>query len=71
MNRPGWWRGRPIRDDRRRALVDLTAEGRGALEDDRHRREGWLAEAIAADLSPAERTTLREALGLLERLAER
>src|SRR5437588_11819409 len=35
----------PDPGDRRRALVELTDEGRAALEADRRRREGWLARA--------------------------
>ena len=61
---------RPDPDDRRRALVELTAEGKGALEADRRHREGWLARAIAEDLSPEEQDVLREAVELLRRLAE-
>src|SRR5271170_2052557 len=34
-------------DDGRRMLVDLTDEGRRALAEERRRREGWLAEALA------------------------
>ncbi|HUA45298.1 MAG TPA: MarR family winged helix-turn-helix transcriptional regulator [Solirubrobacteraceae bacterium] len=61
---------RPDPDDRRRALVMLTASGRTALEEDRGRRQGWLAGAIAEQLSPAEREVLREAVELLRRLAD-
>ncbi|HEU4978643.1 MAG TPA: MarR family transcriptional regulator [Solirubrobacteraceae bacterium] len=61
---------RPDPDDRRRALVELTAEGRAALEEDRRHRDGWLARAIAEDLSPEEQRLLRDAVGLLRRLAD-
>jgi DNA-binding MarR family transcriptional regulator len=61
---------RPDPGDRRRALVELTEHGRTVLREDRRRREGWLAQAIADDLSVEEQMVLREAAGLLRRLAE-
>lgn len=62
-------RGDP--EDRRRMLVSLTPAGRSTLEQDRRRREGWLAQAIAEDLSPEEQRVLIEASTLLRRLAEK
>jgi DNA-binding MarR family transcriptional regulator len=62
---------RPDPDDGRRALVELTDEGRAALEADRRARDGWLAQAIERDLSPREQDVLRDAVELLRRLAER
>jgi DNA-binding MarR family transcriptional regulator len=59
---------RPDPDDRRRTLVELSEAGRDALERDRRHREGWLARAIAEELSEEEREVLGEAVGLLERL---
>jgi DNA-binding MarR family transcriptional regulator len=61
---------RPDPDDKRRALVELTEHGRSALGEERRRREGWLAEVISDDLSPDEQAVLREAAGLLRRIAE-
>ena len=61
---------RPDPGDRRRALVELTAQGRDALEADRRHRVGWLARAIDDDLSPEEQAVLAEAVELLRRLAE-
>jgi DNA-binding MarR family transcriptional regulator len=61
---------RPDPLDRRRALVSLTDQGREALEADRRHREGWLAGAIAEDLSGEEQEVLRHAVELLRRLAE-
>jgi DNA-binding MarR family transcriptional regulator len=61
---------RPDPGDRRRALVDLTDEGRAVVYADRRHREGWLANAILADLSAEERALLADAVGLLRRLAE-
>jgi DNA-binding MarR family transcriptional regulator len=61
---------RPDPGDRRRALVELTAQGRAALDEDRSHREGWLSEAIAA-LAPAEQAVLAEAVVLLRAIGER
>ncbi len=61
---------RPDPDDRRRQLVELTAQGSERLYEDRRRRIGWLAEAIGSDLSDEEQDTLESALPLLHRLAE-
>jgi DNA-binding MarR family transcriptional regulator len=56
--------------DGRRTLVELTDEGLATLEADRRQREGWLARAIAEDLSAQEQRVLAEALGLLRRLSD-
>lgn len=61
---------RPDVTDRRRTLLELTDAGRGALEEDRGRREGWLAGAIAGGFSPEEQQVLAQAVRLLERLTE-
>lgn len=56
--------------DGRRILVELTEQGRRTLAADRLQREGWLARAIAEDLSTPEQRVLMQALALLRRLAE-
>jgi DNA-binding MarR family transcriptional regulator len=56
--------------DGRRILVALTEQGRETLEADRRTREGWLARAIAEDLSSQEQQVLLRAIALLRRLAE-
>jgi DNA-binding MarR family transcriptional regulator len=61
---------RPDPYDRRRALVELTAHGREVLAQDRRRRVGWLAGAIADDFTPREQEQLGGAIELLRRLAE-
>ena len=61
---------RPDPDDRRRAIVELTEQGSETLYTDRRRREGWLAQAIAEDLTPQEQALLGDAVELLRRLAE-
>ncbi|HEX3512064.1 MAG TPA: MarR family transcriptional regulator [Solirubrobacteraceae bacterium] len=61
---------RPDPGDGRRTLIELTARGRDALAADRRKRDGWLAGAIAAELTPADQRLLARALVLLQRLAE-
>jgi DNA-binding MarR family transcriptional regulator len=56
--------------DGRRILVELTEQGREILEADRREREGWLARAIAEDLSVQQQRLLADAVLLLTRLAE-
>jgi DNA-binding MarR family transcriptional regulator len=56
--------------DGRRILVELTEQGRQTLAADRRQREGWLARAIAEDLTAPEQRVLSQALALLRRLAE-
>jgi DNA-binding MarR family transcriptional regulator len=60
----------PDTKDRRRTQIALTDRGRHVLAEDRARREGWLAEAIAEDFSPAEQRALEQAIPLLARLTE-
>jgi DNA-binding MarR family transcriptional regulator len=61
---------RPDETDGRRALLELTDEGRKALADDRQRREGWLAQAIEQHFSAEEQEILAGAIPLLARLTE-
>lgn len=60
----------PDPSDGRRALIELTEAGRAELREDRGRREGWLAEALAERCSEEERETLERAVRLMARLAE-
>jgi DNA-binding MarR family transcriptional regulator len=57
-------------DDRRQVLIAVTDAGRAALGEDRERREGWIAEAIATELTPEEQDVLVRAVPLLRRLAQ-
>jgi DNA-binding MarR family transcriptional regulator len=60
----------PDPGDRRQILIELTDRGLERLREDRRRREGWLAEAIATTLTAEEQRTLIDALPLLRRLAQ-
>lgn len=60
----------PDPDDRRQVRVRISARGREVLAAGRASRQDWLAQALTTRLSTAERAVLREAVGLLERLAD-
>ena len=60
----------PDTKDRRRTLIQLTDGGRRVLAEDRARREGWLAQAIAQDFTAEEQRALEQAIPLLARLTE-
>ncbi|WP_123525209.1 MarR family winged helix-turn-helix transcriptional regulator [Streptomyces sp. 840.1] len=57
--------------DGRKSLVELSDAGRAALEAERGRRAGWLAQAIEGELSEEERRVLARSAALMERLAGR
>jgi DNA-binding MarR family transcriptional regulator len=61
---------RPDEHDGRRTLITLTAKGLTVLEQDRARRDSWLAQALAEGLTDEERALLVEVVPLLGRLAE-
>src|SRR4051812_26300501 len=54
--------------DRRQFLLELSEDGRRAIDAERRSREGWLAQAIAETLDPEERATLLRAVEILRRL---
>jgi DNA-binding MarR family transcriptional regulator len=60
----------PDPSDRRQVLIAVTDEGLAALAEDRARREGWLAQAIASELTPEEQDVIMRAVPLLRRLAQ-
>jgi DNA-binding MarR family transcriptional regulator len=61
---------RPDPADGRRSLIELTDSGRETLEQDRRRRDGWLAQAIVEELSEREHEVLAQAVALLRRLTD-
>jgi len=61
---------RPDPADGRRILVELTEAGTNALQADRRHREGWLARAIAEQLTREEQMLLKRSVELLRRISE-
>ncbi|MGH3367185.1 MAG: MarR family winged helix-turn-helix transcriptional regulator [Nocardioidaceae bacterium] len=55
--------------DRRQVVVHLSDEARRVLNEDRRRRDAWLARQLT-DLSGDERRLLRQVAPILERLAQ-
>jgi DNA-binding MarR family transcriptional regulator len=54
--------------DRRQVVIELADKGTATLEADRRRRDAWLAQRLR-ELTPEERSVLRKAAPILERLA--
>jgi DNA-binding MarR family transcriptional regulator len=54
--------------DRRQVVIELAVKGIATLEADRRRRDAWLAQRLR-ELTPEERSVLRKAAPILERLA--
>jgi DNA-binding MarR family transcriptional regulator len=61
---------RPDPEDRRRALIQLTDTGLQAVEADRRKRDGWLADVIGHHLSADERRLLTRTVPILRRIAD-
>lgn len=57
-------------DDGRRVLVELTGQGRAAIEQTRRRRGRWMSERVG-ELTAQEQATLAEAAAILGRIAAR
>ncbi|MCW2786388.1 MAG: MarR family transcriptional regulator [Marmoricola sp.] len=56
--------------DGRRRVVTLTPYGRDLVEGQRSARREWLADAIATGCTPAEITTLVDAMKILDRVLD-
>jgi DNA-binding MarR family transcriptional regulator len=59
----------PHATDGRQVVIELADKGRETLEADRRRRDAWLAQRLR-ELTPEERSVLRQAAPILERLAQ-
>ena len=59
----------PHPTDRRQAVLTVTEEGRALVHRVRRRKDAWLARHLA-ELTDAERATLRAAVPILEKLSQ-
>ena len=59
----------PHPTDRRQVTVSVTENGRGLLKEERRGKEAWLAQRLK-ELTPEERSTLRAAAPILEKLSQ-
>jgi DNA-binding MarR family transcriptional regulator len=61
---------RPDPDDGRRFFIELTQLGLQRLQEDRRRRDDWLARMLQTELTADERAILAAAAPLLRRLSD-
>jgi DNA-binding MarR family transcriptional regulator len=57
-------------DDGRRRIVSVTTQGSAWVRGNRRTKEGWLAEALAAQCTAEERAGLVAAMATLERVSD-
>ena len=68
LEEAGYVERRAQETDRRQVVVALADKGAETLAADRKRRDAWLAQRMR-DLTPEERSVLRQAAPIIERLA--
>lgn len=69
LEEAGYVTRRPHETDRRQVVIELAELGTATLAADRRRRDEWLARRLR-ELTAEERSVLRKAAPLLERLAQ-
>jgi DNA-binding MarR family transcriptional regulator len=60
----------PSGEDKRMVLLSLTAAGKAYVEDNRQRKQEWLAHALHEKTDPAEKELLMEAMKILTKLID-
>lgn len=71
LQQEGFIEGAPHPTDGRKTLLRIAPAGLKKLTAQREGREGWLAQALATELSAAERRSLDKSVALLARLTDR
>ena len=70
LEQAGFVSRRPDPGDGRRMFIELTELGLRRLQEDRRRRDDWLARVLDSELTPEERAILAAAAPLLRRLSD-
>ena len=60
----------PSGEDKRMVLLSLTPKGKHYVEDNRQRKQEWLAQALHQKVNDAEKEILKDALKILTRIIE-
>lgn len=60
----------PSATDGRKVLISLSAEGKRMIQENRHRREEWLVQALEHTTTPEEQAHLRTAINALAKIIE-
>lgn len=68
LEREGYVVRRAHETDRRQVVIEIAEKGTATIEADRRRRDAWLAKRLR-ELTPQERSILRQAAPIIERLA--
>ena len=68
LEESGYVERHPHETDRRQVVIALSERGSAILAADRRRRDAWLAKRLR-ELTPEERSVLRQAAPIIERLA--
>lgn len=66
----GYIKRTPLEDDKRKVQVSLSKEGARVLAEIRNIRAEWLARAMGALLNADEKKVLKQAAGIIQRLAD-
>ena len=68
LNELGLLEKAPSDEDKRKVMLSLTAAGRGYVEENRQRKQEWLAQALHEKLRAEDKDILMNALHILEKI---
>ena len=71
MEKGGIVRKTPVKEDKRKVYISLSAAGRDLLEQTRYERDEWLKKSIEEKLTREEKEILAKAIPILDKLANK